>query len=68
MSEEERHREIARVRQGNLRSRDKLRGPGKLFPRELLKLLLDPGTELQEDSPRARSQAAETRRNGVHPV
>jgi acetyl-CoA carboxylase carboxyltransferase component len=58
-------REIARVEQGNLRYRDKLREEGKLFVRDRLKLLLDPGTELQEDWRLARSQEAETPADGV---
>ena len=58
-------REIARVQQGNLRYREKLREEGKLFVRERLKLLLDPGTEFQEDWLLARSQEAETPADGV---
>jgi acetyl-CoA carboxylase carboxyltransferase component len=65
MSEERLQREIARVEQGNVRYREKLREEGKLFVRDRLKLLLDPGTELQEDWRLARSQEAETPADGV---
>ena len=40
--------EAARIRQGNPKALDKLRREGKLFVRDRLKLLLDPGTELRE--------------------
>src|SRR5262245_30899506 len=65
VSEERLHREIARVQQGNPRYREKLREEGKLFVRDRLKLLLDPGTEFQEDWRLARSQEAETPADGV---
>ncbi len=65
MSEERLQREIARVQQGNLRYREKLREEGKLFVRERLKLLLDPGTDFQEDWLLARSQESETPADGV---
>ena len=67
MSEgEQRHdRERARIEQGHVKYRDKLRAEGKLFVRDRLKLLLDPGTELQEDWVFARSQEADTPADGV---
>jgi acetyl-CoA carboxylase carboxyltransferase component len=65
VSEEQLRREIARVREGNPRYRDKLRDEGKLFVRERLSLLLDPGTEFQEDWLLARSREAETPADGV---
>jgi acetyl-CoA carboxylase carboxyltransferase component len=58
-------REIARIEQGNVRYREKLREEGKLFVRDRLKLLLDPGAEFQEDWRLARSQDAETPADGV---
>ncbi|MGH7268262.1 MAG: acyl-CoA carboxylase subunit beta [Candidatus Rokuibacteriota bacterium] len=65
MSEERLQGEIARVQQGNVRHRDKLREEGKLFVRDRLKLLLDPGTEFQEDWLLARAQEPETPADGV---
>jgi acetyl-CoA carboxylase carboxyltransferase component len=65
MSEQHLREEIARVEQGNVRYREKLREEGKLFVRDRLKLLLDPGTEFQEDWRLARSQEAETPADGV---
>ncbi len=65
MSEERLRQEIARVQQGNLRYRDKLREEGKLFVRDRLKLLLDPGTEFQEDWLLARSREPDTPADGV---
>jgi acetyl-CoA carboxylase carboxyltransferase component len=58
-------RERARIEQGNLRHRDKLKEEGKLFVRDRLKLLLDPGSEFQEDFLFARSQDPETPSDGV---
>ncbi len=58
-------RERARIEQGNLRYRDKLKEEGKLFVRDRLKLLLDPGSEFQEDFLFARSQDPETPADGV---
>src|SRR6267378_1239995 len=58
-------RERARIEQGNLRHRDKLKAEGKLFVRDRLKLLLDPGSEFQEDFLFARSQDPETPADGV---
>src|SRR5262245_22238934 len=57
--------EIARVRQGHVKYRDKLRAEGKLFVRDRLKLLLDPGAEFQEDWLLARSSEPETPADGV---
>lgn len=65
MSEERLHQEIARLQQGNLRYRDKLREEGKLFVRDRLKLLLDPGSEFEEDWLHARAQDPETPADGV---
>ena len=65
MSEEHLLREIARVQQGNPRYREKLREEGKLFVRDRLALLLDPGTDLQEDWLLARSQEPDTPADGV---
>jgi acetyl-CoA carboxylase carboxyltransferase component len=59
------HAERARIEQGHVRYRDKLRAEGKLFVRDRLKLLLDPGTEFQEDWLFARSQEADTPADGV---
>jgi len=45
-SGEERYfQERARIEQGHTKYRDKLREEGKLFVRDRLKLLLDPGSE-----------------------
>jgi len=65
MTEERLQREIARVQQGNVRYREKLREEGKLFVRDRLKLLLDPGTDFQEDWLLARSEEGETPADGV---
>src|SRR6184192_334536 len=59
------HRERARIEQGNLRHREKLKEEGKLFVRDRLKLLLDPGSEFQEDFLFARSQEPDTPADGV---
>jgi acetyl-CoA carboxylase carboxyltransferase component len=59
------HAERARIEQGHVRYREKLEAEGKLFVRDRLKLLLDPGTEFQEDWLFARSQEAETPADGV---
>src|SRR5919106_3164908 len=63
--EERYHQERARIEQGHVKYREKLRAEGKLFVRERLKLLLDPGTELQEEWLFARSQEADTPADGV---
>ena len=44
--EERYHQERARIERGHVKYREKLRAEGKLFVRDRLKLLLDPGTEL----------------------
>jgi acetyl-CoA carboxylase carboxyltransferase component len=63
---EERYaRERARIEQGHVKYRDKLRAEGKLFVRDRLRLLLDPGTEFQEDWLFARNQEADTPADGV---
>jgi acetyl-CoA carboxylase carboxyltransferase component len=63
--EERYHRERARIEQGHVKYRDKLKAEGKLFVRDRLKLLLDPGTELQEDWLFARNAEADTPADGV---
>jgi len=63
--EERYFRERARIEQGHTRYRDKLRAEGKLFVRDRLKLLLDPGPEFQEDWLFARSSEADTPADGV---
>jgi acetyl-CoA carboxylase carboxyltransferase component len=63
--EERYHGERARIEQGHVKYRDKLRAEGKLFVRDRLKLLLDPGTEFQEDWLFARNQEADTPADGV---
>jgi acetyl-CoA carboxylase carboxyltransferase component len=57
--------ERARIEQGHVKYRDKLKAEGKLFVRDRLKLLVDPGSELEEDWLFARSQEAETPADGV---
>ncbi len=63
--EERYFQERARIEQGHMKYRDKLRAEGKLFVRDRLKLLLDPGSEFEEDWLFARSQEAETPADGV---
>ena len=63
--EERYFQERARIEQGHPRYRDKLRAEGKLFVRDRLELLLDPGTALQEDWLFARNQEADTPADGV---
>jgi acetyl-CoA carboxylase carboxyltransferase component len=58
-------RERARIEQGHTKYRDKLREEGKLFVRDRLKLLLDPGSVFQEDWLFARSNEADTPADGV---
>src|SRR5467141_1457732 len=65
MSEQRYRQERSRIEQGNLKHRDKLKDEGKLFVRDRLKLLLDPGSEFQEDFLFARSQDTETPADGV---
>ena len=59
------HQERARIEQGHVKYRDKLKAEGKLFVRDRLKLLLDPGSEFQEDWLFARSQEPDTPADGV---
>jgi acetyl-CoA carboxylase carboxyltransferase component len=65
LGEERYHRERARIEQGHVKYRDKLKAEGKLFVRDRLKLLLDPGTEFQEDWLFARNVEADTPADGV---
>ncbi|MBI1847244.1 MAG: acyl-CoA carboxylase subunit beta [Candidatus Rokubacteria bacterium] len=63
---EERYRqERARIEQGHTKYRDKLKAEGKLFVRDRLRLLLDPGSEFEEEWLFARSQEADTPADGV---
>jgi acetyl-CoA carboxylase carboxyltransferase component len=64
-ADERYYRERGRIEQGHVKYRDKLRAEGKLFVRDRLKLLLDPGTEFQEDWLFARNQEADTPADGV---
>ena len=67
MSEQRDRQERSRIEQGLLKYRDKLKQEGKLFGRDRLKLLLDPGTEFQEDVLfRAQSGARHSRRRRGH--
>jgi acetyl-CoA carboxylase carboxyltransferase component len=63
--EEKYQAERARIEQGHAKYRDKLKAEGKLFVRERLKLLLDPGSEFQEDWMFARSNEPDTPADGV---
>jgi acetyl-CoA carboxylase carboxyltransferase component len=65
MSEDRYLRERARIEQGHVKYRDKLKEEGKLFVRDRLKLLLDPGTDFQEDFLFARSDEPDTPADGV---
>lgn len=65
MSEQRYRQERARIEQGHVKYREKLKAEGKLFVRDRLKLLLDPGTEFQEDFLFARNQEADTPADGV---
>ena len=65
MSEEHYFRERARIEQGHVKYREKLKDEGKLFVRDRLKLLLDPASEFQEDFLFARNQEADTPADGV---
>jgi acetyl-CoA carboxylase carboxyltransferase component len=65
MSEERYVRERTRIEQGHVKYRDKLREEGKLFVRDRLRLLLDPGSEFQEDFLFARNQEPDTPADGV---
>jgi acetyl-CoA carboxylase carboxyltransferase component len=57
--------ERARIEQGHTKYRDKLRAEGKLFVRDRLQRLLDPGTDFEEDWLLARSEEADTPADGV---
>jgi acetyl-CoA carboxylase carboxyltransferase component len=59
------HEERARIEEGHVKYREKLRAEGKLFVRDRLKLLLDPGTDFQEDWLFARNQEPDTPADGV---
>src|SRR4026209_1897288 len=65
MSEQRYRQERSRIEQGHVKYRDKLKEEGKLFVRDRLKLLLDPGTEFQEDFLSARNQEPDTPADGV---
>ena len=65
MSEERYRQERTRIEQGHVKYRDKLKEEGKLFVRDRLKLLLDPGAEFQEDFLFARNQEPDTPADGV---
>ncbi len=65
MSEQRYFEERARIEQGHVKYRDKLKEEGKLFVRDRLKLLLDAGSEFQEDYLFARSEEADTPADGV---
>ncbi len=65
MSEDRYRQERARIEQGHVKYRDKLKEEGKLFVRDRLKLLFDPGSEFQEDFLFARNQEADTPADGV---
>src|SRR5262244_24094 len=65
MAEERYARERARIEQGHVKYRDKLKQEGKLFVRDRLRLLLDPESEFQEDFLFARSQEPDTPADGV---
>src|SRR5574342_1349668 len=65
MSEQRYRQERGRIEQGHVKYRDKLKEEGKLFVRDRLKLLLEPGTECQEDFLFARNQEADTPADGV---
>ncbi len=65
MSEERYFQQRARIEQGHVKYRDKLKEEGKLFVRDRLKLLLDPGADFQEDFLFARNQDPDTPADGV---
>ena len=65
MTEQRYRQERDRIEQGHLKYRDKLREEGKLFVRDRLKLLLDPGAPFQEDFLFARNQEPDTPADGV---
>ncbi len=63
--EERYFRERARIEQGHVKYRDKLKDEGKLFVRDRLTLLLDDASEFQEDFLFARNQEPDTPADGV---
>src|SRR5260370_22364257 len=65
MSEQRYRQERSRIEQGHAKYRAKLTKEGKLFVRDRLQLLLDPGSEFQEDFLFARNQEADTPADGV---
>src|SRR5499427_3353532 len=65
MAEERYARERARIEQGHVKYRNKLKEEGKLFVRDRLRLLLDPGAEFEEDWLFARSAEPDTPADGV---
>ncbi|MFQ5897572.1 MAG: acyl-CoA carboxylase subunit beta [Candidatus Methylomirabilia bacterium] len=65
MNEERYWKERARLEQGHVKYRAKLKEEGKLFVRDRLKLLMDPGSDLEEDWLFARSQEPDTPADGV---
>jgi methylmalonyl-CoA decarboxylase subunit alpha len=66
MTDDDRYRsERARIEQGHVKYRDKLRAEGKLFVRDRLRLLLDPGRPFEEDWLFARAAEADTPADGV---
>ena len=65
MSEERYRQERARIEQGHVKYRAKLKEEGKLFVRDRLRLLLDPGSDFQEDFLFARNQEPDTPADGV---
>ena len=65
MTEERYFEERARIEQGHVKYRDKLKEEGKLFVRDRLKILLDPGSEFEEDWMLARSREPELPADGV---
>jgi len=65
MSDERYFKERARIEQGHAKYRAKLTEEGKLFVRDRLQLLLDPGSEFQEDFLFARNQEVDTPADGV---
>ncbi len=65
VSEERYREERARIEQGHVKYRAKLKEEGKLFVRDRLRLLLDPGSDFQEDFLFARNQEPDTPADGV---
>jgi acetyl-CoA carboxylase carboxyltransferase component len=65
VSEQRYRQERTRIEQGHVKYRDKLKEEGKLFVRDRLKLLLDGGSEFQEDFLFARNREPDTPADGV---